>query len=482
MTTRRTKIVATLGPATDAPDVLERLLEAGANVVRINMSHGTAEQHEQRLAGVREAAARLGRHIAVIADLRGPKIRIGAFAAGSVTLEPGQAFTLDTTCDLASGTSDTVGITFPDLPGDAQKGDIFLLDDGRIRLEVTTVNATQVVTRVLWGGQLGSRKGFNKLGGGLSAPAITDNDRRDIEHAVKMDADYIAVSYPRSAADIDEAREIMQSFNGNAELIAKFERAESVRDDQTMDDIILASDAIMVARGDLGVEIGDAQLIGVQKRLIRRARDLDRVVITATQMMESMVASPVPTRAEVFDVANAVLDGSDAVMCSVETATGRYPVETVRTMAEVCLGAEQERAAKTSRHRIDQEFRRTDETIAMAVMYAANHLRGVKAIISVTESGATPLWMSRISSGIPIFALTRHDRTARRVALYRGVEAIRFDVTRVPNNQINRAAVDELKKLDLVRDGDLVILCKGDHMGIHGGTNSLKIVSVGNIL
>ncbi len=482
MSIRRTKIVTTLGPATDAPDTLEQLLLAGANVVRLNFSHGSVELHRRRVAMVRDIAARHGLFVGVMADLRGPKIRIAAFADDSVELDNGQTFTLDVQRDRANGDREGVGVDYPRLAADSAPGDIYLLDDGRIRLEVIAVEGSEVRTRVLSGGRLGSHKGINKRGGGLSAEALTEQDRADIKLAAELEADFLAVSFPRHAEDIETARSLMQEAGGEADIVAKIERAEAVRDNDVLDGLILAADVVMVARGDLGVEIGDPELIGVQKHVIQRTRDLDRVVITATQMMETMISNPWPTRAEVFDVANAVLDGTDAVMCSAETAVGRYPVETVRTMTEVCLGAERQRQARHSTHRMDQEFRRTDEAIAMSVMYAANHLRGVKAILCVTESGATPLWMSRISSGLPVFALTRHVATARRVALYRGVQPLFFDVTQLAPDQVNRAAVEELKKSGLVRDGDLVIISKGDHMGIHGGTNSLKIVSVGNIL
>ncbi len=482
MTMRRTKIVTTLGPATDDRDTLEQLILVGANVVRLNFSYGSADDHRRRIQQVRELAAQHNRHVGIIGDLQGPKIRIAGFQDDSVTLATDQTFVLDTSLQDMDGTAQAVGVNYPALTADSSPGDIYLLDDGRIRLEVTGVEDTRVLTRVRRGGELLSHKGINKLGGGLSAGALTEKDRTDIQLAAEMAIDYVAVSFPRSADDIHQARQWMSDAQCTAEVIVKFSRAEAVTDPEVLHQLILAADVVMVSRGDLGMEIGDPELIGMQKHLIKRSRDLDRVVITATQLMETMISNPMPTRAEVFDVANAVLDGTDAVMCSAETAIGQYPVETVEAMAEVCIGAEKQRQATHSRHRIDQEFKRTDEAVAMSVMYAANHLRGVKAIICVSESGSTALWMSRISSGLPIFVLTRHEDTANRVTLYRGVEPIHFDVTKLADNQINRAAVDELKKLNLVRDGDLVIISKGDHMGVHGGTNSLKIVSVGNIL
>ncbi|PTY36012.1 pyruvate kinase [Saccharospirillum sp. MSK14-1] len=482
MTMRRTKIVTTLGPATDKPGMLEKLILAGANVVRLNFSHGSADDHKGRANAVREIAAKHGRSVAILGDLQGPKIRIARFKDTKVQLEDGQAFILDVGFDKTAGDNTRVGIDYPALAEDSQPGDIYLLDDGRVKVKVEKVDGSAVHTTVIQGGPLSNNKGINKLGGGLSAKALTDKDKEDIKTAAEIGVDYIAVSFPRNAEDMNEARQLLAAAGSTAEVVAKLERAEATLNHDTLDQIILASDVVMVARGDLGVEIGDPALISVQKHIIKRARTLDRVVITATQMMESMIDNPFPTRAEVFDVANAVLDGTDAVMCSAETAAGAYPVETVKAMHDVCLGAEKHPLTTQSRHRVNTEFHRIDESIAMSVMYAANHLRGVKAIICMTESGATPRWMSRISSGMPIYAMTRHDTTARRVALYRGVEAVPFDIHSVPNDQINRLAVDELKKRDIVKDGDLVILSYGDHEGVHGGTNTLKIVSVGNIL
>ncbi|MFC3852660.1 pyruvate kinase [Salinispirillum marinum] len=479
---RRTKIVTTLGPATDKPEMLEKLILAGANVVRLNFSHGSPEDHKQRADLVRSIASKHNRFVGILGDLQGPKIRIARFKDGKIMVKTGQPFLLDLDLPKDAGDDTKVGIDYSALAQDCVPGDILLLDDGRVLLEVTQVDGNKVHTIVTQGGPLSNNKGINKLGGGLSAKALTDKDKADILTAAAIGVDYIAVSFPRNAEDMEEARALLTAAGSNAQLIAKVERAEAVNDHAVLDGIILASDGVMVARGDLGVEIGDAQLIGVQKHLISRARELDRVVITATQMMESMISNPFPTRAEVFDVANAVLDGTDAVMCSAETAAGDYPIETVNTMVSVCLGAEKHRKATRSRHRLDQEFTQIDEAIAMSTMYAANHLKGVKAIVCVTESGSTPLWMSRISSGIPIFAMTRHVETARKVTLYRGVEPLFLDVTSVAPDQVNRLAIDELKKRGVVSDGDLVLITKGDHLGVHGGTNRMKIVSVGNIL
>lgn len=479
---RRTKIVTTLGPATDRDGVLEKLILAGANVVRLNFSHGSPEDHKRRADEVHAIAQKHGLHVGILGDLQGPKIRIARFKDTKVQLEDGQAFILDVDFDKNAGDSTRVGIDYPALAADSKPGDIYLLDDGRVKVRVEKVEGNAVHTIVTQGGPLSNNKGINKLGGGLSAKALTEKDKADIKTAAAIGVDYIAVSFPRNAEDMNEARQLLAEAGSTAEIVAKLERAEAVLDHDNLDRIILASDVVMVARGDLGVEIGDPALISVQKHIIKRARTLDRVVITATQMMESMIDNPFPTRAEVFDVANAVLDGTDAVMCSAETAAGDYPVETVKAMHDVCLGAEKHPLTTQSRHRVNTEFHRVDEAIAMSVMYTANHLKGVKAIVCMTESGSTPRWMSRISSGMPIYAMTRQPLTQRKCALYRGVQAIAFDVSAGPIEQVNKRAVDELKQRGIVKDGDLVLLSYGDHQGVHGGTNTLKIVSVGNIL
>lgn len=479
---RRTKIVTTLGPATDRNGVLEKLILAGANVVRLNFSHGSPEDHKRRADEVHAIAKKHGLHVGILGDLQGPKIRIARFKDTKIQLEDGQSFILDVDFDKSAGDATRVGIDYPALAADSKPGDIYLLDDGRVKVQVEKVEGNAVHTIVTQGGPLSNNKGINKLGGGLSAKALTEKDKADIKTAAAIGVDYIAVSFPRNAEDMNEARQLLAEAGSTAEIVAKLERAEAVLDHDNLDRIILASDVVMVARGDLGVEIGDPALISVQKHIIKRARTLDRVVITATQMMESMIDNPFPTRAEVFDVANAVLDGTDAVMCSAETAAGDYPVETVKAMHDVCLGAEKHPLTTQSRHRVNTEFHRVDEAIAMSVMYTANHLKGVKAIVCMTESGSTPRWMSRISSGMPIYAMTRQELTQRKCALYRGVQAIAFDVSAGPIEQVNKRAVDELKQRGIVKDGDLVLLSYGDHQGVHGGTNTLKIVSVGNIL
>ncbi|MHB0776969.1 pyruvate kinase [Halomonas sp. WWR20] len=476
---RRTKIVATLGPASDREGVLEEMIAAGVDVVRLNFSHGSADDHRRRLAAVREIAARHGRCVAALGDLQGPKIRIARFAEGAVHLEEGQPFVLDVSLDRDAGNTEHVGCDYKQLAEDVAPQDILLLDDGRLELVVERVEPPKVHTTVRVGGKLSNNKGINKQGGGLSAEALTDKDKEDLKTAIAIGVDYLAVSFPRHAADMQLARELLGDAGKEIGLVAKIERAEAVADPEVLDDIIRASEAVMVARGDLGVEIGDAQLIGVQKRIIGRARSLNKLVITATQMMESMISAPLPTRAEVFDVANAVLDGTDAVMLSAETAAGDYPVETVEAMHRLCLGAERERAAQQSQHRIHEGFTRTDETVALSAMYAANHLSGVAAIACLTSTGYTPLIASRIRSGLPIVALAQDPVAQRRMALYRGVVSLPFDSDHIDSDRINSAAIQELVKRNIAHDGDHVILTRGDHMNAHGGTNTFKIIQVG---
>lgn len=474
---RRTKILATLGPATDDPKVLDQIIEAGVDVVRLNFSHGDAKDHIKRAENIRNRAAAHGRQVGVLADLQGPKIRIQRFANGGVELEEGAPFILDSALDKNAGSVERVGVTYAQLINDVKRGDTLLLDDGRITLWVDAVEGSQIRTRVVIGGTLLDSKGINRQGGGLSAAALTDKDRADIRTAAAIEADYLAVSFPRSADDIREARKLLRDAGGHGAIVAKIERAEALK---CIDDIIQAADSIMIARGDLGVEIGDAELPGVQKDLISRARSANRTVITATQMMESMIDSSMPTRAEVFDVANAVIDGTDAVMLSAETATGKYPAKVIAAVNRVCLGAESQRRAMTSTHRIDSRFGRVDESIAMAAMYVANHAN-IKAIAALTESGATTLWMSRISSGIPIYALTPHVATRRLVTLYRGVYPANFDAASSEHHRVNKEAVDELVRRGAVRNGDLVLITKGDRMGLMGGTNAMTIVRVGDL-
>jgi pyruvate kinase len=475
MIPRRTKIVATLGPATDTGEVMDGLVAAGVDVVRLNLSHDTHARHRERAERMRERAGAAGREVAVLTDLQGPKIRIGGFQGGPVELTPGDDFLLDASCPLDNGDHRRVGTTYAGLAQDVAPGDTLLLDDGAIELRVEEAADGHVRCRVVVGGNLSDQKGINKKGGGLSAPALTDKDMADIRFAAEIQADYVAVSFVRTADDVRLAREIFEAAGGKGGILAKIERADALRG---IEDIILAADAIMIARGDLGVEVGDAELPAVQKTVISKAREMNSVVITATQMMQSMIASPIPTRAEVFDVANAVLDGTDAVMLSAETSVGKYPAKVVEAMHRICQEAEKHSSARRSGHRLDTVFGRVDEAIAMATMYTANHL-GVKAIAALTETGSTVKWMSRIRSGIPIYALTRHAATRRKVTLFRGVYPVSFDVASTDIHEVNREVVEELLRRGTVRDGDLVIITKGDRSGVEGQTNIMKIMRVG---
>lgn len=474
---RRTKIVVTLGPSLDDPAMLERVILAGAVVFRANFSHGELSVHEERITSVRTIAAKHGIAVAILVDLQGPKIRIGRFKDKKVTLREGQAFTLDAALDDNEGTEQSVSLGYKNLPNDVETGDTLLLDDGRLVFKVTSIDQAKIHCQVIVGGDLSNNKGINRMGGGLSAAALTDKDKLHIKEAVRLDADYIAVSFPREADDIHEARALLKAAGGNQGIIAKIERAEAV---EHLDGIIQASDAVMVARGDLGVEVGDAELPAIQKKIIKMARIWNKPVITATQMLESMIQNTIPTRAEVSDVANAVLDGTDAVMLSGETAVGHYPDKAVSAMDRICLSAEKHSATTMKRSSKDRPMKYVDEAIAMATMYTANHL-DIKAIIALTESGTTPLLMSRVNSSIPVYGLSRYDATLRRMTLYRGVYPISFDATHIDRRILNQAAISALQKRGILKNGDLVIITKGDLIGVHGRTNSLKIVSVGDL-
>ena len=471
---RRTKIIATLGPATDDENVIAALLEAGVDAVRMNFSHGEAEEHARRMKMVRDVSKRMRYYIGVIGDLQGPKIRIERFAAGEVKLRQGQTFTLDASLGKNDGDEERVGLTYPDLHKDVKVGDALLLDDGRVVLNVTDSGEKGIVTTVEHGDSLSGNKGVNRRGGGLSAPSITDKDHEDVKLATKIGVDYLAVSFPRNAQDIKQAKGLLRDAGSKAGVIAKIERAEAL---DAMEEIMDVSNGIMIARGDLSLEIGDATLTAVQKRLIKHARERDKIAITATEMMQSMIESPVPTRAEISDVANAVLDGTDAVMLSGETAIGKHPALAVRSMSRICRGAEEgQHAAVGVAPEIFSD--RVDRAIAAAAIYTGRNLK-VSAIAALTESGSTALWMSRADSFIPIYALTGHVETRRKVTLYRGVYPGSLDTVNRSHQQVNVAAVEALKRYRAVKDGDLVIITKGDLMGVHGGTNAMKVIKVG---
>jgi len=467
---RRTKIVATLGPACSDAKTLDRMMEAGMDVVRLNFSHGTAQDHIDRAELVRSLARARGRAVGVLVDLQGPKIRIGKFKDNKITLAKGDTFILDAACTMGDQTR--VGLDYKELPNDVKRGVTLLLDDGRIEFWVEEVKGTEIICKVVQGGALSNNKGINRKGGGLSAAALTEKDIEDIKTAAALKADYLAVSFPRSGADMRQARELLRAAGGKSQLVAKIERTEAI---EHLEEILEASDAIMVARGDLGVEVGDAAVPALQKRMIRLAIERNKVVITATQMMESMISSPIPTRAEVSDVANAVLDGTDAVMLSAETAAGQYPVEAIQAMDRVCLEAEKEADSKT---RLDHSFLRADEAIAMSAVFTSVHLN-IKAIAALTESGNTCLWMSRLSTRVPIYALTSQVETRRKVTLFRGVYPINLRTSSKDRDELLAEAEDELRRRGAVREGDLILLTIGEPIGQSGGTNTMKIVRVG---
>jgi pyruvate kinase len=472
---RSTKIVATLGPASSDPAVLERMIRAGVDVVRLNFSHGTANDHLARAELVKDISRKAGRTVAIMCDLQGPKIRVGKFKDGKVSLEKGQKFVLDAACELGNG--ERVGLDYKELPRDVGAGAVLLLDDGKIVLDVTEVRGEEVHTKVRHGGILSNNKGINRQGGGLTAPALTPKDIDDIRTAAKINADYLAVSFPKTGADMYMARELLRASGGKAFLIAKIERAEAVTQ-AALVDIMGACDGIMVARGDLAVEVGDAAVPALQKRMIRLAREQNKLTITATQMMESMIESPVPTRAEVSDVANAVLDGTDAVMLSAESASGRYPVEAIEAMHRICVQAEQTQPLSLDQDFLNRLFSRVDQSIAMAGLFTAFHLK-VKAIATLTESGSTALWMSRLNCGVPIYALTSQTATRYRCALFRDVYPLMVKYIGSDREELLAEAEKVLVDNGVVVDGDLIVLTIGEPIGKSGGTNTMKIVKVG---
>jgi pyruvate kinase len=471
---RATKIVATLGPASSSTDVLERMIVAGVDVVRLNFSHGKAQDHLDRAALVREAARKVGKEVAIMADLQGPKIRVGKFREGKVSLKPGDPFILDAAL-TEPGDATRVGLDYKELPRDVRAGDMLLLDDGKIVLEVSRVLGSEIHTLTRHGGTLSNNKGINRQGGGLTAPALTPKDIDDIRCAAKMNVDYVAVSFPKSGADMYMARELLRAAGGHAMLIAKIERAEAI---PALEDIMQACDGIMVARGDLAVEVGDATVPALQKRMIRQAREMNKLTITATQMMESMISSPVPTRAEVSDVANAVLDGTDAVMLSAESASGQYPVETIAAMNRICIEAERTQPVNLDSDFLNRVFQRVDQSIALAAIFTAYHLK-VKAIASLTESGSTALWMSRLNCGVPIYALTAQTTTRYRCTLFRDVYPLMVKYVGENREELLAEAEAVLVRHGIVKEGDIIVLTIGEPIGKSGGTNTMKIVKVG---
>ncbi|MEQ1601822.1 MAG: pyruvate kinase [Methylophilaceae bacterium] len=473
MILRKTKIVATLGPASSSEEVLERMISAGVDVVRLNFSHGSAQDHIDRAKLVREIAARHRRPVGVLCDLQGPKIRIGRFENDKIQLAVGDPFILDATCAL--GNQERVGLDYKTLPTEVKPGAVLLLNDGRIVMTVNAVRGNEIHCTINAGGTLSNNKGINLKGGGLAADAITNKDIEDIKTAAALDADYVAISFPRSAADVQLARALVRAAGGKANIVAKIERAEAI---DALEEIIEASDVIMVARGDLGVEVGDSVVPGLQKRMIRMARAQNKLVITATEMMESMISNPVPTRAEVSDVANAVLDGTDAVMLSAETAAGAYPVESILAMHRVCMDAEIDYDSHLLKAKLNPEFQRIDESIAMAAIYVAHHFK-VKAIAALTQSGSSVVWLSRSNTIVPIYALSPEKSTRRKLTLHRGVYPFPFEEESHDTEKVIYAAEEELLQRGAVQEGDLILLTIGEPIGKQGSTNTLKIIKIG---
>ena len=471
---RSTKIVATLGPSSSDAETLEKLVGAGVDVVRLNFSHGTVDDHKRRIDALQHAMKVHDRTVGMMADLQGPKIRVGKFAGSKIPLKPGQPFILDAACTM--GDTTRVGLDYTELIEDVKPGDTLLLDDGRVVMDVERIEETEIHCIVRHGTELSNNKGINKQGGGLSAPALTAKDIEDITTAAELQVDYVAVSFPKTGGDMRLARKLLHKAGSHAQIIAKIERCEAI---DNLEDILHACDGVMVARGDLAVEVGDAAVPALQKRIIRLAREHNKFAITATQMMESMIHSPVPTRAEVSDVANAVLDGTDAVMLSAETAAGDYPVETVVAMARICHEAEKSTdPAALDRHFLDRVFTRIDQSVAMAALFTAHHLQ-IKAIVSLTQSGSTALWISRLDCGVPIYAMTPDVKTRYKVSIYRGVYPLMMRYVGTDRDELLFEAEEELIRSGAVEVGDLIVMTFGEPIGQAGGTNTLKLVRVG---
>ena len=474
---KRTKIIATLGPASSSPKSISNLIKEGTDVFRINLSHANVNEIEKIINILKNASLKLKRPVATLIDLQGQKIRIKGFSDKEyILLKTKSEFILDAVLADNKGTDKSVGLTYKDLPKQLEVGDELLLSDALIKLEVTKIEKSKIYTKVIRGGKLKPYQGVNKKGGGLSLKGITEKDKKDLAKAVKLDIDYVAVSFVKDADDIKAVKKVIGKKQIG--IIAKIERSEALED---IDQIAKVSDGLLVARGDLGVEIGIEQLPAVQDMLIRKAMSFDKIVIVATQMMESMINNRVPTRAEVFDVANAVTSGVDAVMLSAETAIGNYPIDVIQEVSRICEAAEKTNRKNLKINRTETNFRKVDQTIAMAAVYCAGK-SNIKAIATLTETGSTPLWMSRIESTIPIYAMTKNDRTSRRICLLKGVYSIKLDDIEYVHAKANKQVVDLMLEKGAVKKGDFVIITKGDLMGTSGGTNAMKIVEVGNLI
>jgi len=473
---KRTKIIATLGPASTTTSKIEKMMLAGADVFRINLSHASIEDTKKIINLVRNQEQKLGRPVAIMLDLQGQKVRIKGFGKKPyISLKTGDKFSIDTSLN-DNGTQKSVGVTFKNLHKNVKPGDELLLSDALIKLKVENIKSKIIETVVQRGGKLKPYQGVNKKGGGLSLSGITQKDKADLKKSLALEYDYVAVSFVKDETDINNIRKIIKKKD--IKIIAKIERNEAIK---KIDKITKAADGLLVARGDLGVEIGIEQLPATQKLLIRKAISFDKIVIVATQMMESMINNRVPTRAEVFDVANAVTSGVDAIMFSAETAIGKYPSEVISEASRICIESEGAYIRPLSVDRVVPKTLPVDQVIALSAVYSAK-LTKVVAIAALTETGSTALWMSRVQSNIPIYAMTQNDKTSRRICLYKGVQSIKLDKLEENHAQANMQVIALMRKIGTVKKGDLVIITKGDLLGTSGGTNAMKVVEVGNMI
>jgi len=474
MNSRHSKIVCTLGPATNSPRMIRRLIEAGMDVARLNFSHGTHETHVQSIAMVHAAAAELGKTVGILADLQGPKIRTGALAGGgTVTLRSGQQFIITTAKIL--GDSTRVNTTFRPLPREVKSADRILLSDGLIELRVETIRGPEVICRVVNGGLLGEHKGINLPGVKLRVPALTPKDREDLRFALAHNVDFIAASFVRRPEDVLLAKALIRRAKKDTPVIAKLEKPEAI---ENLEGILRVSDGVMVARGDLGVEMNPETVPVVQKNIIARAREFRRPVITATQMLESMTQNPRPTRAEASDVANAIFDGSDAVMLSAESASGKYPIEAVSMMARIIHEAEAS-IQEYPRPTTSQEQLKVAETVAELVCHASRELH-MKLIAVFTHSGFTARLVSRYRPLVPIVAFSPEASTRRRMSLLWGVTSRHIsDIKKIDG--LAEVAEKRLLEERLVKKGDVIGIVAGTPMGIRGTTNFMKFHVIGSL-
>ena len=467
---RRTKIIATIGPASRDPTVLERLVRAGVNVLRLNFSHGTHEEHAQVVKAAREIETRLGQPLALLQDLSGPKIRTGRVAGGEIELRDGARVDI-TPDESVEGTPELISTTYDALSLDVKEGDRILLDDGNLELRVIEASRGRVQCEVVDGGPLRSNKGMNLPGVKLSVPALTEKDRRDLAFGLEQGVDYVALSFVREAADIEEIKALIRSLDHDVPVIAKIEKPEAV---ENLAAILEVTDGVMVARGDLGVELGTEEVPTVQKKTIAAANAAGRVVITATQMLESMIDNPRPTRAEASDVANAILDGTDAVMLSGESAVGRFPVQTVETMARIADYTEEHDVTPPERTPCGPGSAVT-RSLARVAASVADEL-GCKRIVAFTQSGTTAQLVSGFRPRVPVVAVTGDDHVYHRLALWWGVVPVRAE-TAESSDELLAIAEERLKARGLVEKGDTILILSG-HLRVAAANNMLRVHEV----